>query len=346
MAIKHVIIHVVKRDKDGERLSKQLRDQENNTEGMTAQLTDGLIELFTNANLNIGEFGVDGDNEAIPAFEQKLNKYYINEDDCDCSDFVEMTKELANRYESIILADQLQSVKGGYLVFYQYEKNGDDWLAIAILNKTEGIDVSANLDVIASEILDLKKLHLGAAINLTQWKSDLSARYVRFRAGLAAEVRDYFEKYIGCQRDKLAAQIETKKLKDSIQDYAKTICKMDDDATSQKVAQAHDYIKEQQKLGNQVYLSHVANHIFPDRSDDFCIHAKDNHDLPEELVIDSRVLKSYKKISGRGDGISISFGREMLNSTVKYENGQLTFSKIPDSLRIAIEEELGNEQDN
>ena len=75
------------------------------------------------------------------------------------SHFVAMTKELANKYESVIVADQLQSVKGGYLVFYQYERNNDDWLAVAILNKTEGIDVAANLEVVASEILDLKKLH-------------------------------------------------------------------------------------------------------------------------------------------------------------------------------------------
>ena len=42
-------------------------------------------------------------------------------------------------------------------------------------------------------------------------------------------------------------------------------------------------------------------------------------------------------------GVSISFDREMLNTTVKYENGQLTFSEIPDSLRSAIEEELEDE---
>lgn len=346
MAIKHVIIHVVKRDKDGERLSKQLRNNENSTEGMTAQLTDGLLELFSNAHLNIGEFGVDGDNEVEPAFEQKLKKYY--DDECKCSDFVGMTKELANKYESVIVGDQLHSVKGGYLVFYQYERNDDDWLAVAILNKTEGIDVAANLEVVASEILDLKRLHLGAAINLTQWKSELSTRYVRFRTGLAAEVRDYFEKFIGCQRDKLAATVETKKLKSAIQDFAKNACGMDDDVVSQKVAQAHDYIKEQQKLGNQVQLSHVSNHVFPDRADEFARQAKEIHDLPEELAIDAKVLKSYKKLSGRGKGIAISFDRDMLNTTVKYGDGELTFSEIPDSLRAAIEEELEDDlgQDN
>ena len=341
MAIKHVIIHVVKRDNDGERLSKKLRENENSTQGMAAQLTDGLLELFSNAHLNIGEFGVDGDNTVEPAFEQKLNRYY--DDNCNCSNFVDLTKELADKFESVIVGDQLQSVKGGYLVFYQYERNNDDWLAIAILNKTEGIDVADNLEVVASEILDLKKLHLGAAVNLSQWRSDLSSRYIRFRTGLAAEVRDYFEKFIGCQRDKLAASLETKKLKNAIHDYAKDTCHMDDDVASQKIAQAHDFIKVQQKAGSQLHLSHVANHVFSDRAEDFCKHAREHYDLPEELAIDQKVLKSYRKISGRGKGVSISFDREMLNTTVKYENGQLTFSEIPDSLRSAIEEELEDE---
>lgn len=343
MAIKHVIIHVVKRDADGERLSKVLRDQENSTDGMAAQLTDGLIELFSNAHLNIGEFGVQGDNNVQPPFEQKLLKYYTQEDSFDCDNFIAMTKELALAYEAVIVGKQLQSVKGGYLVFYQYEKNGDEWLAVAILNKTEGIDVSANLDVVASEILDLKKLHLGAAINLSHWKGGLSTRYIRFRAGLASVVRDYFETFIGCQRDKLAAQVETKKLKDAIQVFAKDTCNMDDDVVSQKVAQAHDFIKEQQKLGNPVQLSHLANHVFPDKSAEFSTYAKDEHDLPEDLAIDAKILRRYKKISGRGKGISISFDREMLNNTIKYEGNELIFTDIPDSLRTAIEEEMNQQ---
>ena len=60
------------------------------------------------------------------------------------------------------------------------------------------------------------------------------------------------------------------------------------------------------------------------------------------------ILKSYKKLSGRGKGIAISFDRDMLNTTVKYGDGELTFSEIPDSLRAAIEEELEDDlgQDN
>jgi hypothetical protein len=42
MAIKHVIIHQVKRDKDGEPVTSNLRGDENSTAGLTQKLTDDL----------------------------------------------------------------------------------------------------------------------------------------------------------------------------------------------------------------------------------------------------------------------------------------------------------------
>lgn len=338
MSIKHVIIHVIKREKDGDRLTEQLRDKENKASGITTQLTNDLLDLFSSANLSIGEFGVDGDTESEPVFEQKLKESY--DKNLKCLDFVSLTQNLAIRFRNIIVGDQLKSVKGGYLVFYQYERNGQEWLAVTILNKTDGIDVSTDLNVISSQVLDLKSLHLGAAINLTQWRSGQSSRYIRFRAGLAAEVRDYFEKFIGCQRDKEASKKETKQLKEAIHDYASNTLNLTDEQVSQKVSQAHDHIVEQQKQRQQIRLSHIANHVFPVNSVQFTQHARDQFDLPEDLVIHKATLRSYKKLSGRGKGISISFGREMLGREVKYKDSKLTFTEIPDLLRESILEEL------
>jgi len=337
MSIKHLIIHVVKRDKDGEPLTKHLRPKENEVKGLAAKLTDDLLALFSLASLSIGEFGVNSDTDLQPAFEQKLNQHY---DKLKCKDFTALTKDLAELYEGILKHNQLNTVKGGYLVFYQYESRKQEWLGVAILNKTGGINVSDTaLDVIPSQVLDLKKLHLGAAINLTQWQDGLSTRYIRFRTGLAAEVRDYFEEFIGCQRDKNASQIETNNLKDAVRNFARTTCKLDDDGVSQKLASTHDYITQKNKNGEEVCLSNIGKHVFPENNDDFVIHAREHYDLPEEIVIHKATLRSYKKITGKGNGLSISFDREMLGKQVVYENDTLLINEIPDSLREALEEE-------
>ncbi len=349
MSIKHVIIHVVKRDKDGENLSRQLRKTENSTAGMAEKLTEGLIGLFSTANLNIGEFGVDGDSSLEPAFEQLLKRYYQlvpNPSDEEkskkilkCSDFVIMTQELAKHYRSILVNDNLHSVKGGYLVFYEYEVRNEQWFGIAVLNKTEGVDVSDNLDVIAREMLDLKKLHLGAAINITQWNAGFSSRYIRFKAGLAAEVRDYFERFIGCQRDKEAARQETTELKKAIRGFGASEYNFDEKKISEKLSTAHAYIKEQMRDGRPVLFEHVANHVFPDKTKEFKEYVSKNYTISDELAIDNGALRTYEKISGRGNGISISFDREVYGRTVKYDNGILKISDIPEKLREALKEE-------
>ncbi|MDO6488252.1 nucleoid-associated protein [Colwellia sp. 6_MG-2023] len=338
MSIKHVIIHVVKRDKDGEKLEKQLRDTENSTAGLTEKLTEDLITLFSSTSLNIGEFGVDGDNTAIPVFEQKLDKYY--DQAFTCSDFVQMTQDLTNRYETVLLSNSLSSVKGGYLVFYHYEYRNEDWLAIAVLQRSEGVDIDTEkLDVISTQILELEKLHLGASVNLTKWKQGLSHRYIKFKTGRSSVIRDYFEKFIGCQRDKLAAVKETKNLRKAIVEYATQELKLTTDQAQQKVATALSFIKEQTKEKNNILLTEIAKAVFPTASDDFLATAQLEHDLSEELAIDPTELRHYEKISGKGNGVTITFERDKLDKTVIYKDGILSFHEIPDSLKDEILEE-------
>ncbi|MDN4504064.1 nucleoid-associated protein [Alteromonadaceae bacterium BrNp21-10] len=340
MAINHVILHEVKREKDGERVKVNLRKKENNALGLAGSLTDSLIELFTHSTLNIGEFAVDGDPTIDPAFEQTLAEHY---DDLECSDFIVMTTVMANRYAAIMRRPKLQSVKGGLLIFYEYESRGKIWLALAVLQRADGYDISDDLELEASQIIDINKLHLGAAINLTDWEEDLSSRYIKFKTGLAAEVRDYFEEFIGCQRDKQAAIAETKSLKKSIQDYAKNTLGMDDDVVQFKVDDAHSFIKQQLKDGLEVKLTEVANRVFPDTPDDFLVLARETYDVGEEVAISNTELKKYLRISGKASGVSISFDRSLLGKSIIYGNdGKLTFNEIPPILKEEILEELAS----
>jgi nucleoid-associated protein len=340
MAINHVILHEVKREKDGEPVKVNLRTNENNASGLAGSLTDSLIELFTHSTLNIGEFAVDGDPALVPAFEQTLIKHYAH---LTCDDFVAMTTTMANRYANIMRKPKLQSVKGGLLIFYEYESRGKAWLALAILQRADGYDISEDLELEVSQIININKLHLGAAINLTDWEEDISSRYIKFKTGLAAEVRDYFEEFIGCQRDKQAAIAETKNLKKSIQDYAKNKLGMDDNVVQHKVDDAYSFIKEQLKAGLEVKLTEVANRVFPDTPNDFLVLARETYDVGEEVAISNAELKKYLRISGKANGVSISFDRNLLGKSVIYgDDGKLTFNEIPAALKEEIQEELAS----
>src|SRR5690606_20783117 len=89
-----------------------------------------------------------------------------------------------------------------------------------VINKSNATDINPNLDFIAKEILDLEKLHLGATINITQWRDEFAERYIRFKNGQSEQVTDYFQKFIGCEVDNKAAVEETKQLRKAIEKFA------------------------------------------------------------------------------------------------------------------------------
>jgi nucleoid-associated protein len=345
MAIQHIAIHIVKRSENGDDLFVKIRDIVNPLSGLSGELADQLLNLFDEANLNKGEFGVKGDNTVKPLFEQKLEAYYT--DDLEVANFIGLTKELAASYETIL--DNNAAIKGGYLVYYQYEKVGDKWLGIAIVPRKDGFDITdTDADVIESNLLELSKLHLGAAINLSKWKLDIDCRYIAFKTGQAKEVRDYFEDYIGCQRDKQAIKIETRKLRDAVRQQAKDIG-LDDTQAQERVDMAHSHIQQRIKDKNPVLLSVIANAVFPENPQAFVAKATDVFDLGEELTIDNSELKRYKKLAGNTKSINVSFDRKMLGDSVIYEPADpndehsgdvLHISAIPVSLKLAILEEL------
>jgi nucleoid-associated protein len=336
MAIKRAIIHEVRREEDGGAITKNLREEENSVSGMNAKLTQDLIDLFP-SSLNFGEFGVDGDAAIQPPFEQELIRFY--DDELKCSDFVTMTKTMSNRFNNIMCEPSLGNVKGGYLVFYQYTARAQEWLAVVLLTTREGVGLTDSLDTVSRHILDIDKLHLGATVNLTHWKGEVGTRYLRFKTGLAKDMRDYFEKFIGCLRDKHAATVETKALKEAIQQHSSVALELDQEEAQQRVESAHQFISEKLRKNEPVFLNEVANYVFPESPQEFIEYATENHQVGNELSINKSILRSYQKLSGRGAGISITFDRNMLGSTVIYDNGNLTFTAIPKNLEKQILEE-------
>jgi nucleoid-associated protein len=343
MGIQNIIIHEVRRTKDGAPLITNYKFTENDLSSLEEELKDNLLELFIKSNLNFGEFALDGNTELDPAFEQTLRKYFDSKNEC--SNFVEMTIELAKSYAAIIGENKLSSVKGGYLVFYIYKVKGKICLAIAIVNKTKGADVTNELEFVASHLLNLSMLHLGASINITDWQTDFSHRYVKFKAGRASDIRDYFEAFIGCQLDKKAAQTETRELRKAIQEFSKSTLNLDQDAIDRNLRDVHSFISEKQKNEETILLSSIAKHIFPDNDEEFLTYASNERKISEFIQIDPTTLRSFKKISFKSSKFSLSFERELLGNQFKFENGILTITDIPEKLRQDLEEEKSNPSD-
>lgn len=333
MSIQHIITHEIRRVKSKkvgneeiindenieDKIISRIKDKGNDISKLDDELKIDLIRLFTRASLYVGEFAVNDDPNVEPAFEQKLKFFYNNTSSC--SDFVQLTIELANHFQEILKKDK--RINGGYLVFFEYTVSDQVKLAIAVINKTKGTDLDNDLNFIAREILDIEKLHLGATISINDWLEGLSNRYIRFKKGNADEVRDYFEEFIGCRVDKNAPKEETRGLKSAIETFVKDELKLDQAQIDVKLAETHSFITGKLKNNEDVILEHIAKRIFPDKSDEFFKHASDEHNLSNHIKISKGVLRDFKKISSSNKDVTLSVARHLIGKQIDRKNGKI-----------------------
>ncbi|WP_335956721.1 nucleoid-associated protein [Acinetobacter bereziniae] len=349
MSIQHIITHEIRRvkklnddqaisndDNSVDNIVSKIKEKENDISKLEPELKVELIQLFTRASLYVGEFAVNDDPNVEPAFEQKLKNFYVN--NSVCSDFTQLTIELAKHFEEILKNDK--RINGGYLVFFEYTVSDQVKLAIAVINKTKGTDIDPDLNFVAREILDIDKLHLGATISINDWLEGLSLRYIRFKKGNADEVRDYFEKFIGCRVDKNAPKEETRGLKTAIETFVKEELRLDQSQTDVKLAETHQFITEKLKNNEDVLLEHIAKRVFPDKSDDFFNHASEKHNLSNHIKISKGVLRDFKKISSSNKDLTLSVARHLIGKQIDRKNGKIEIDET--LLNPSFLEEIDN----
>lgn len=319
--IKNIIVHEVRRvresNKSTETLIVKIKDEPNDLKVLSDDLSTKLCNLFYKSGLMVGQFSLESDSEAKPLFEQTIQKFYSDENGV-CSNFTNMSVELARQFESILSKNK--NISGGFLVFFEITSEISDKLCIAVINKSNATDLDENLEFIVKAIMDIDKLHLGATINITDWLSGNSERYIRFKNGISEDITNYFQQFIGCDVDKKAAAEETRKLKDAINNFSANQLKLTLDERNERLASVHSYITDCIKRGDDVSLDHLSNHVFPAQSSDFFEYASNEYNLSSTLKISKNILKSYKKLASKNNNLSISFERDLLHDKITYED--------------------------
>ena len=319
MSIQHIIVHEIRRVKEDkkstETLVVKIKDTENDLSSLSGELAESLLKLFSKSSLIVGQFSIGKDEEKKPAFEQGLDNFYSGEN---CLDFLEMTRELAEYFKTFL--EENKSITGGFLVFFEFKGDEHTKLAVAVINKSNATDINPDLDFIAKEILDLDKLHLGATINITEWRSEFSERYIRFKNGQSENVTDYFQKFIGCEVDKKAASEETKKLREAIEKFASEKLNLSQEDVDGYLSSAYGYINECISKGDDIVLDNLSKRVFSEHSEDFFEYASDGHNLSGILQISTSELKGFRKFSSSRKDLSITFARELLHKKINFED--------------------------
>lgn len=327
MPIHHSIVHFIDKKPDGSPAQLQARDTTLIISGPIERLVGDLNDAY-NAKQGKAWGHFQEESGAYP-FSGWLSQYLANE-----MEFVAFSKRTAEQLKTLMEGSNLSV--GGHVLITHYQQGMTDYLSIALLHHSEGMAVTDQLELMESRHLDLSQLHLAARINLSEWKNNPHSRqYISFIKGKGGKkVSDYFREFIGCQEG-VDAPTETRTLLKAFSDFAE---KEDwsEESAREKTDALVDYASTQSRLGEPITLQELSGLLDDEQPQAFYDHIRNSdYGLHPEIPADRRTLQQFKRFTGRGEGLSISFEAHLLGSRVDYDeqNDVLTIHQLPTQLK-------------
>ncbi|MGH8334560.1 MAG: nucleoid-associated protein YejK, partial [Pseudomonas fluorescens] len=318
MPIRHAIVHLIDKKPDGSPSILHTRD----AELVESQATENLLlDLNESYNAKPGKaWGFFHHESGAHPFSGWLSKYLKEE--IDFTAFSHIAVEHLQR-----LMEESNLTVGGHVLFAHYQQGMTEYLAIALLHHSEGVSVSAELDVTPSRHLDLSQLHLAGRINLSEWQNNKQSRqYISLIKGKnGRKSSEYFRDFIGCQEG-IDGPGETRTLLKAFSDFVESE-DLPEQSAREKTQALVDYAVSQTKMGEPITLDELSELIDDDQPKAFAdfIRNKD-YGLSPEIPADKRTLNQFRRFTGRTEGLSISFEAHMLGSKVEFDEagGTLT----------------------
>ncbi len=228
------------------------------------------------------------------------------------------------------------TVETGFVIFSHYEFLATQYLMITLLNTKQHMEINQNLELNASDHLDLAKMQLAVRIDLTQLDiSPEQNRYISFIKGrMGRKVSDFFMQFIGCE-ELVDVKQQNKQLIQSVDEFlaAEQLDPKEKLETRKLVA---DYYKEKLEEGEDIQLQELAEKLPSESENNFYqFNQQAENPLEDQFQADRGMLKTLAKFTGQGGGISLSFDRALYGDRVTYmpDSDTLVIKGIPPNLR-------------
>ena len=338
--IEQAIIHEISQNNEGQ-LSCRLRPQPLLNGKAVETMLEELHQTYTSkAGKGFGFFGINGDDgEANPAFAEGLKKYRAGQ-----LGFVEFSGNAGK-----LLQEELAKYDfshGGFLLMACYTSITSDYLFVALLNAKTSMTVLDDMELTEVNSLDLSNMQLAARIDLTEWQADSeSKKYISFIRGRAGrKVADFFLDFMGCVEG-LNLKAQNKNLINAVEDFVagSQLTKEERQECRDKV---YDYCSLQLGSGADVELKDLADELADSDMESFYDFAKnDSYQLEDEFPADRSTLRSLKKFSGTGGGVTLSFDGNHLGERVIYDpvSDTIIIKGVPANLKEQLNRRLKGE---
>lgn len=250
--------------------------------------------------------------------------------------FYEFSKVCADRIKEEL--SKYPFASEGTLVFAQYQSFATDYLLIGLLSSNSGVTVMDNLNLSATAYLDIARMDLAAAVNLSMLESDPeSNRYLSFIKGrVGRKVSDFFLDFLQAEVG-FNAKHQNQVLMQAVEDFCAD-AKLDHEENISIKKQIHDYCNDQKKHGDEINIKDLSDELphFDGDVSSFARYTQDNgYELEVSFPVDAGCVRKLKKFVGSGGGITITFDTALLFERVFYdsETDTLTIKGTPPNLR-------------
>lgn len=328
MALTSITAHRLFRHTPGDSPSIQIRSEPLSLNG---KLEDLAYELKTQFIRKGGKsYGRFADSPGEYPLAAWLNDYRLER-----MSFASFTQRACQHYQQGLAS--AESPLDSYVFFVEETLEAGKVLYVFQIEHESALYLDANLELTDTLFLDTANMSLASKIDYTDWDSGTSGTYVTLmRSRSEKDLADAFGEFIGFA-DKYDVRSETREFLDVVEEFTQTLDEPTARLTRTKVA---DYCLEQNKAGKSVTISELSNSLAddiraytPERFTTYLTQQKP--ELKAEFIPHPGQIRSFVRLSGRNDSLSMSFASECLGKDVEYdpEHDLLTIRNIPSSLK-------------
>lgn len=339
MALTSIIAHRIYRRSPDTALELQLREDAFDSSGKIEELAYELKSQFIRkGGKNYGRFSDEIGEFPFPAWLRDYREERLS--------FTSFTHKTMQQFLHAL--ENAESLLDAYVFFVEEKLEIGDTLGIYLVEHQSGLYLDGDLAIDDSLFLDTSGFTLAAKIQLDDWNAGNSSTYLTLmRARGDKDIAEAFSQFIAFT-DKYDIKQETAEFLSVVDQFSETLDEPTAKITRAKVV---DYCLEQNKAGKTVAIADLSQTLAQEvkgyEPERFVRYVETNKpEIKPEFIPHAGQIRSYVRISGRNDSLSMSFASECLGREIEYDpdNDILTIKNLPSSLKARLLKHLKNSQ--
>lgn len=331
MALTSIVAHRIYRHSPSSSFALQLRDELFDIHGKLEELAyEVKTQFIRKGGKTYGRFSEDIGEYPLPAWLGDYRDERLS--------FLSFTQKAMQAFQQAL--EKADSLLDAYLLFVEEKLEAGDTLSVYLIEHQSGIYLDGTLALDDSLYLDTSGFTLAAKIQLQDWENDNSSTYLTLmRARGDKDIADAFTQFIAFS-DKQDIKQETAEFLKVVDDFSQTLEEETAKITRAKVV---NYCLEQNKAGKPVAIAELSSTLAeevksyePERFVRYVESSKP--EIKPEFIPHAGQIRSYVRISGRNDSLSMSFASDCLGREIEYDPEQdiLTIRNLPPALKARL----------